>query len=45
MGKRAREMGGEMKLETRPGAGTAITLTVPLSVLLKKTVHSYKTSN
>jgi hypothetical protein len=45
LGKRAREMGGEMKLETRPGAGTAITLTVPLSVLLKKTVHSYKTSN
>jgi signal transduction histidine kinase len=45
MGKRAREMGGEMKLNTRPGEGTAITLKVPLNALLKKTVHSYKTSN
>lgn len=45
MGKRARELGGSMDLQTAPGKGTTVLLTVPLSALLNKTDHSYKTSN
>jgi len=45
MGKRAKELGGKMDLQTAPGKGTTVMLTVPLRELLNKTDHSYKTSN
>lgn len=45
MRKRAHELGGEMDLQSKPGEGTTVVLAVPLSALLKKTDHQYKTSN
>ncbi|VGO16407.1 Sensor histidine kinase LiaS [Pontiella desulfatans] len=45
MGKRAQELGGRMELISEPGKGTTIQLSVPLSALLHKTDHTYKTSN
>jgi len=45
MGKRALELGGKMDLQTEPGKGTTVCLKVPLSALLNKTDHLYKTSN
>ena len=45
MRKRASELGGEMDLQSEPGKGTTVTLTVPLSALRNKTDHQYKTSN
>lgn len=45
MGKRAEELGGKMDLQTGPEKGTTIILNVPLSALLNKGDHSYKTSN
>jgi signal transduction histidine kinase len=45
MYKRAEELGGEMVLQTQPGQGTVVILSVPLNALLKKTDPSYKTSN
>ncbi|VGO23066.1 sensor histidine kinase [Pontiella sulfatireligans] len=45
MGKRAAELGGKMDLQTEPGKGTTVALTVPLSALLIRTDHTYQTSN
>lgn len=45
MQKRAQELGGTMKLDSQPGAGTMVELNVPLKALLKNTDHLYKTSN
>ena len=45
MQKRTHELGGEMALKSQPGEGTTVVLTVPLSALLRKTDHLYKTSN
>jgi signal transduction histidine kinase len=45
MQKRAKELDGEMVLQSQPGEGTMIALTVPLRALLKQTDHLYKTSN
>ncbi|QHI68000.1 sensor histidine kinase [Tichowtungia aerotolerans] len=45
MRKRAQEMGGKMDLETAPGQGTVLVLTIPWKILLNKTDHPYKTSN
>ncbi|VGO20439.1 Sensor histidine kinase LiaS [Pontiella sulfatireligans] len=45
MQKRAKELGGEMTMESAPGKGTTTALTVPLCALLKQTDHLYKTSN
>ena len=45
MEERAEEMGGALELNSRPGEGTTVVLTVPLTALLSKTDHLYKTSN
>lgn len=45
MRKRAEELGGKMDLQTAPGKGTTIVLTLPLRAITDKTDHSYKTSN
>ena len=45
MEERAKEMGGHLRLDSRPGEGTTMILTVPLSALRAKTDHLYKTSN
>ncbi len=45
MRKRAQELGGEMSLDSMPGKGTTIVLTVPMRALNDKTDHQYKTSN
>lgn len=45
MQERAEEMGGGMELASRPGEGTSVVLMVPLSALLNKSDHQYKTSN
>ncbi|MGD7654593.1 MAG: sensor histidine kinase [Verrucomicrobiales bacterium] len=45
MRNRAREMGGELELDSRPGGGTLVGLRVPLKALLNKSDHLYKTSN
>jgi signal transduction histidine kinase len=45
MHKRAQELGGEMRLQSKPGEGTTVVLTVPMSALRNKTDHEYKTSN
>ena len=45
MRKRAEELGGEMDLQTAPGKGTTVRLSVPLDALQNKTDPSYKTSN
>lgn len=45
MQKRAQELGGKMDLKSTPGEGTTVSLTIPLSTLLKKTDYLYKTSN
>ncbi|CAA6692714.1 MULTISPECIES: sensor histidine kinase [unclassified Lentimonas] len=43
--QRGEELGGVVAIESTLGNGTAVTLTIPLKVLLKKTDHNYKTSN
>ncbi|QHI70321.1 sensor histidine kinase [Tichowtungia aerotolerans] len=45
MQKRAHELGGTMVLQSTPGNGTTVSLTIPLSTLMKKTDYLYKTSN
>ena len=45
MGKRAEELGGKMELQTEPGKGTTVELTVPLDALQLRSDHSYQTSN
>ena len=43
--QRAREMGGEMVLESAPGNGTVIKLRVPIKLIQRNPYPSYKTSN
>jgi signal transduction histidine kinase len=43
--QRAREMGGEMRLESTPGKGTLIELRVPLKSVQRSPYPPYKTSN
>ena len=43
--QRAREMGGEMRLESSPGKGTLIELRVPLKSVQRSPYPPYKTSN
>ena len=45
MGKRAKELGGKMDLQTAVGKGTTVVLTVPLNALQDLPDHSYRTSN
>jgi signal transduction histidine kinase len=46
MGKRAKELGGSMDLQSAPGRGTTVVLKVPLNMLdNSRTEHSYQTSN
>jgi signal transduction histidine kinase len=45
MEKRARELGGQLRLQSQPGAGTTVSLTIPLHALLKDMGQHYKTSN
>ncbi len=45
MQERAEEMGGGIELDSRLGEGTSVALSVPLSALLNKLDHQYKTSN
>ena len=45
MKKRARELGGEMKLKSQSGEGTSIELRVPLAILSAEPKNAYKTSN
>jgi chemotaxis protein histidine kinase CheA len=44
MKKRAKELGGEMNIKTKPNKGTTIILKVPLD-LLQAPHSTYKTSN
>jgi signal transduction histidine kinase len=43
--QRAQEICGEMELRSSPGAGTTITLKIPLAALSKEPNKAYKTSN
>jgi signal transduction histidine kinase len=45
MRKRAKELGGRLDIQSQPGHGTTVSLTVPLGVLRQDTGHLYKTSN
>jgi len=45
MQKRAQELGGTVAIDSQPGQGTAVQLTVPLAALLKNLDDQYKTSN
>lgn len=45
MRQRAEEMGGEISIDSQPGEGTCIQLTIALASLTQEPTHSYKTSN
>ena len=45
MKKRAAEIGGDMELESKPGEGTRVKVTVPLALLETEPLKAYRTSN